>query len=54
MKTIYGIIFALLLLLVSACSPKGNAPGDVEAIKKSIDDYAKACNTRTQTPSARS
>ncbi|MGA2264197.1 MAG: SgcJ/EcaC family oxidoreductase [Acidobacteriota bacterium] len=42
MKTIYGIVCVSLLLLVCACAPKVNAPADVEAIKKSVDDYAKA------------
>jgi uncharacterized protein (TIGR02246 family) len=44
MKTTYAVILCVLLLLVSACAPKVNDPADVAAIKKSIDDYAKAMN----------
>lgn len=44
MKTTYTVILCVLLLLVSACAQKVNNPADVQAIKKSIDDYAKAMN----------
>ncbi len=44
MKTVYAVILCVLLLLVSACAQKVNAPADVQAIKKSLDDYAKAVN----------
>ncbi len=44
MKTAYAVALALLLVLSSACAPKVNDPGDVQAIKKSFDDYTKAVN----------
>jgi uncharacterized protein (TIGR02246 family) len=44
MKTIYAVILCVLLLLVSACAQKVNDPADVQAIKKSMDDYVKAAN----------
>lgn len=44
MKTIYGAILVSLALLGLACGPKVNAPADVQAIKKSMDDFAKAVN----------
>ena len=44
MKTIFAVTLCVLLLLVSACAPKVNDPADVQAIKKSMDDFAKALN----------
>lgn len=44
MKTMYAVMLCILLLLVSACAQKINDPADVQAIKKSMDDYAKAVN----------
>jgi|MudIll2142460700_1097286.scaffolds.fasta_scaffold51369_1 uncharacterized protein (TIGR02246 family) len=44
MKTIYAVSFCVLLLLVSGCAPKVNDPADVQAIKKSMDDFEKALN----------
>ena len=44
MKTTYAVILCVLLLLFSACAQKVNDPADVQAIKKSMDDYAKAFN----------
>jgi uncharacterized protein (TIGR02246 family) len=44
MKTTYAVILCVLLLLFSACATKMNDPADVQAIKKSMDDYAKAVN----------
>ena len=44
MKTTYAVILCVLLLLVSACAQKVNDPADVQAVKKSVDDYAKAVN----------
>jgi len=44
MKTKYAVILCVLLLLVSACAQRVNDPADVQAIKKSLDDYAKAFN----------
>ena len=44
MKTTFAVTLCVLLLLVSACAPKVNDPADVQAIKKSLDDYAKAVN----------
>jgi len=38
------VTLCVLLLLVSACAPKVNDPADVQAIKKSMDDFAKALN----------
>ncbi len=45
MKTTFAVILCALLLLFSACAQKVNDPADVAAIKKSLDDYAKAANT---------
>ena len=44
MKTTYAVILCVLLLLVSACAPKVNDPADVQAIKKSINDFDRAVN----------
>jgi uncharacterized protein (TIGR02246 family) len=44
MKTTFAVTLCVLLLSFSACSQKVNDPADVQAIKKSIDDYAKAMN----------
>jgi uncharacterized protein (TIGR02246 family) len=44
MKTTYAVILSVLLLLVSACDQKVNDPADMQVIKKSIEDYAKAVN----------
>jgi uncharacterized protein (TIGR02246 family) len=44
MKTTCVVILSVMLFLVSACAQKVNDPADVQAIKKSIDDYAKAIN----------
>jgi uncharacterized protein (TIGR02246 family) len=44
MKTTYAVILCVLLLLVSACAQKVNDPADVQAIKKSSVDFAKAFN----------
>jgi uncharacterized protein (TIGR02246 family) len=45
MKTTYAVILSVLLLLVSACAQKVNDPADVQAIKKSMEDFAKAFNS---------
>ncbi len=44
MKATFAVILCVLLLLVSACAQKVNDPVDVQAIKKSMDDFAKAFN----------
>lgn len=44
MKTVYGVTLVLLAMLAFACAQKVNDPADVQAIKKSVDDYAKAVN----------
>jgi len=44
MRTAYAVILSVLLLLVTACAPKVNDPADVQAIKKSMDDFVKAVN----------
>jgi uncharacterized protein (TIGR02246 family) len=44
MKTTFAVILCVFLLLFSACAQKVNDPADVQAIKKSMDDYAKASN----------
>ena len=46
MRTAYAVILSVLLVLVTACAPKVNDPADVQAIKKSMDDFAKAVNAR--------
>jgi uncharacterized protein (TIGR02246 family) len=44
MKTAHAAILCLLLLLVSGCAQKINDPADVQAVKKSVEDFAKAVN----------
>ncbi len=44
MRTTYAVILCVLLLLVSGCAQKVNDPAEVQAIKKTVDDYAKAFN----------
>jgi uncharacterized protein (TIGR02246 family) len=44
MKTIFAVMLCVLLLLFSACAQKVNDPADVQAIKKSMDDFVKAVN----------
>jgi uncharacterized protein (TIGR02246 family) len=46
MKTTCAVILSVLLLLVCACAQRVNDPADVQAIKKSVDDFAKALNAR--------
>ena len=44
MKTIYGVILVAVALVVFGCAQKVHDAADVLAIKKSMNDYAKACN----------
>jgi uncharacterized protein (TIGR02246 family) len=44
MKSIYGVMICILLLLVSACASKVDDPADIQAVKKSVEDYVKASN----------
>jgi ketosteroid isomerase-like protein len=44
MKTTYAVILSVLLLLASSCAQKVNDPADVQAVKKSMEDYVKAVN----------
>jgi uncharacterized protein (TIGR02246 family) len=44
MKATFALTLCLLLLLFSACSQKLNDPADVQAIKKSVEDFAKTVN----------
>ena len=44
MKTTHAVILCALLLLFSACGPKINDPADVQAIKRTMDDFVKAMN----------
>jgi uncharacterized protein (TIGR02246 family) len=44
MKTTFAVMLCVLLLLFSACAQKVNDPADVQAIKKAMDDFAKAVN----------
>ena len=39
-----SVILALLPMATGGCSQKVNDPADVHAIRKSLDDYAKAMN----------
>jgi uncharacterized protein (TIGR02246 family) len=45
MKTTFAVTLGVVLLLFSGCSQKVDDPADMQAIKKSMDDYAKALNT---------
>jgi len=44
MKTIYAVVLISVALLVFGCAQKVNDPADVQAIKKSMDDFVKAVN----------
>jgi len=44
MRFVGSVILALLLMATGGCSQKVNDPADVHAIRKSLDDYAKAMN----------
>jgi ketosteroid isomerase-like protein len=44
MKTAFTVTLCVLLVFFSACSQKVNDPADVQAIKKSMDDFAKAAS----------
>jgi len=44
MKTTRAVCLCAVLALVSACAPKANDPADIQAIKKSLEDYSKAVN----------
>ncbi len=46
MKKKCVLAFSLLLLFLSACTTKVNDPADVQAIRQSCDDYAKAFNAK--------
>jgi uncharacterized protein (TIGR02246 family) len=52
MKTTFAVMLCVLLVFFSACSQKVNDPADVQAIKKSMDDYAKAMNAGDLEPVA--
>jgi ketosteroid isomerase-like protein len=42
MKSIYGVLLCVLLLLVSGCAQKVNDPADIKAIKDNLDAFNKA------------
>ena len=44
MRTALAVMLSVLLLLVSACAPKVDDPADVQAIKRSMEVFAKALN----------
>ncbi len=44
MKTTCAVILSVVLLLCPACTPKMNDPADVQAVKKSFEDFVKAVN----------
>ncbi len=44
MRTRYGATLVILGMLAFACAPKVNEPADVQAVKKAVDDFAKAFN----------
>ena len=44
MKTIYAVVLISVALPVFGCAQKVNDPADVQAIKKSMDDFVKAVN----------
>jgi len=44
MKTAFAVTLCVLLLLFSACAQKVNDPAEVQAIKKSMNDFEKAVN----------
>lgn len=44
MRLVGSVILPLLLMATGGCSQKVNDPADVHAIRKSLDDYAKAMN----------
>jgi ketosteroid isomerase-like protein len=44
MKITCALTLSVLLLMFSACAQKVNDPADVQAVKKSMEEYAKAVN----------
>jgi len=44
MRTAPVVILSTVLFLASACAQKVNDPTDVQAVKKSVEDYTKAFN----------
>ncbi len=45
MKTVLSATLALALLALSACAPKVNDPADIQAVKQTVEAFAKAMNT---------
>lgn len=46
MRTVAAMMLVLLFLMVSGCSQKVNDPADVQAIKKSVQDFVNGYNSR--------
>src|SRR5512139_1462524 len=44
MRTRHGATLVILGMLAFGCAPKVNDPADVQAVKKAVDDFAKAFN----------
>jgi len=45
MKTMSSLVLVLALAFASACAPKVNDPADVQAVKQTVESFAKAWNT---------
>jgi uncharacterized protein (TIGR02246 family) len=44
MKTVLSLVLVLALVLLSACAPKVNDPADIQAVKQTVETFAKAMN----------
>src|SRR5512139_2627408 len=44
MKTVVSLLLVLALVPLAACAPKVNDPADVQAVKQSVEAFAKAMN----------
>jgi len=47
MKAVASVLLVLTLVPLSACGPKVNDPAEVQAVKQTMETYAKASSPRT-------
>jgi uncharacterized protein (TIGR02246 family) len=44
MKTVVSLLLVLALVPLAACAPKANDPADIQAVKQTVEAFAKAMN----------
>jgi ketosteroid isomerase-like protein len=44
MKTVLSVMLVLALVPLAACAPKVNDPADIQAVKQTVENFAKAMN----------